>query len=81
MLDILNIVFPAFVVISIGYALGKYAKIDISTLVTLSLYLGVPSLTFSSILSQDIVLNDAIKIWVSAIAIMFGCGIFAFLVL
>lgn len=80
MLDILNIVLPTFIVILIGFLLGKKTRLDASALVEVSFYVGLPALAFTSMLDKDIVLLDAGKIWASSIIIMFGCGIIAFIV-
>jgi malate permease and related proteins len=78
--EILNVVLPTFITIVIGYILGKTVKIQISGVVDIVFYLGLPALAFTSILSQQIVFLDALKIWLSAILVMAGCGAIAWLV-
>ena len=80
MLDILNIVLPVFVVIFIGYAFGKMTKMDISPVIDITLYVGVPALVIISMLDKEIVLLDAGKIWAASLIILFGCGIVAWIV-
>jgi malate permease and related proteins len=80
MTEILNIIVPTFFAIFVGYMVGKLSKIDMSPLVDITLYIGVPALTFVSLLSRQIVLLDAAKIWVSSLMIMLGCGLAAWLV-
>ncbi|MBM2824395.1 MAG: hypothetical protein HW402_59 [Dehalococcoidales bacterium] len=80
MSDILNIVLPTFLVILIGYIFGRTRKLDISPVVDVAFYLGLPAVAFVSILDKKIVLLDATKVWASAIIIMLGCGIIAWLV-
>ncbi len=75
MVDLLNILVPTFSVILIGYILGKTTKIDMSAIVDVLFYVGLPALTFVSMLDKKIVLLDATKIWASALIIMLGCGI------
>jgi len=77
MLDILNIVLPTFIVILIGYLLGKLTRINISGIIDIVFYIGVPALAFTSMLDKKIVLLDAAKVWGAVIIIIFGCGIVA----
>ncbi|MFC1897162.1 AEC family transporter [Chloroflexota bacterium] len=80
MINLLNVLMPTFVVILIGYLFGKIAKINMSAMVEVSFYVGLPALTFVSMTNTKIVLLDATKIWASALIIMFGCWIVAWLV-
>lgn len=80
MVDILNIVLPTFIVIFIGYIFGKITKLDMSALVDIVIYVGLPALTFVSMLDKKVVLFDATKVWAAAITIMFGCGISAWII-
>jgi hypothetical protein len=80
MLDILNIILPAFVAIFIGYILGKITKMDMSVVVEVVFYVGLPALAFVSILDKNIFLLDATKVWAAAIMIVFGCGITAWII-
>jgi hypothetical protein len=80
MVDLLNIILPTFIVIFIGYLLGKITKIDMSAIVNVVFYVGLPSLAFVSMLDKKIVLLDAAKIWAAALIIAFGCGTVAWIV-
>ena len=81
MTSILNIVLPAFVVILIGFLIGKRRKTaNMSVLVDIAFDISGPAITFVSMLDRKIVLLDAGKIWASALLIMFGCGIVAWIV-
>jgi hypothetical protein len=80
MLDILNIVLPTFIVILIGYLLGKKTGLNVNSLVEVSFWVGLPALAFTSMLDKDIVLMDAGKVWASSIMIMLGCGVTGFIV-
>ncbi|MFC2021278.1 AEC family transporter [Chloroflexota bacterium] len=80
MIDILNIVLPPFIIIFIGYLLGKITKMDMSSVVNIVFYIGLPALAFTSVIDKEIVLLDAAKVWTSAIIIFFGCGIVAWIV-
>jgi malate permease and related proteins len=78
--EILKVILPTFIAILIGYVLGKTIKIDMSGVVDLVFYLGLPALAFVSILSQSIVLMDAAKIWASGLIVSLGCGIIGWLI-
>jgi predicted permease len=78
--NVLNIVLPTFIVVLIGYILGKTTRINMSSIVDVVLYVGLPALAFVSMLSRDIVLLDASKVWASVMLITFGCGIVAWIV-
>ncbi|MAH38911.1 MAG: hypothetical protein CL873_00010 [Dehalococcoidales bacterium] len=80
MLNIATIVIPTFFIILIGYIFGKKTKADISSLIDIGFYIGVPALVFVSMLDKQIVLLDAGKVWAAAILITFGCGIVAWIV-
>jgi malate permease and related proteins len=72
--EILRVVLPTFITILIGYILGKTIKIDMSGVVDIVFYVGLPALAFVSILSQNIVLIDAAKVWASGLIVTIGCG-------
>jgi predicted permease len=72
--EILNVVLPTFITIVIGYAIGKLIKIDMTGVVDIIFYVGLPALAFVSILSQQILFLDAVKVWAAALMVTFGCG-------
>jgi predicted permease len=78
-LDILNIVLPTFIIIFIGYILGKITKADFAPVVNIALYVGAPAIVLTSLINNPIILLDAIKIWIASLTIMLGCGIVAYL--
>ena len=80
MVNVLTTVLPAFIVILIGYIFGKIKKVDMSAVVDISIYIALPALAFTSMLEKQIILKDALNIWASALIIMFGCGIVAWIV-
>ncbi|MFH1651645.1 MAG: AEC family transporter [Chloroflexota bacterium] len=77
---IMDIVLPTFLVILVGYFLGKKTKFQMATVVDLTLYLGSPAIAFVSLLNRKIVLIDAAKMWAAAVVIMAGCGIAAWII-
>jgi malate permease and related proteins len=78
--EILRVVLPTFIAIVIGYVLGKTIKINMSGVVDIVFYIGLPALAFVSILSQQIVLMDAAKVWASNLMVTLGCGLIGWLV-
>jgi predicted permease len=80
LVDILNIMLPTFIVILIGYIFGKITRMDMSAVVNVVLYVGLPALAFVSMLDKKIVLLDAAKVWAAALIIIFGCGVVAWIV-
>jgi predicted permease len=80
MLDILNIVLPTFIVIFIGFALGKVKKLDMSAVVEVLFWIGIPCLAFTAMMSKEIVLLEASKVWAGALLVMAGTGLVAWLV-
>lgn len=76
----MNIVLPTFIVILIGYLMSRIGRFDIRPIVEVVFYVGLPSLAFTSVIDKTIVLLDATKVWASALTIMFGCGLIAWLV-
>jgi predicted permease len=77
MLNILNIVLPTFIVIIIGFVLGKVKRLDMSAVVELLFWVGIPVLAFTAMTSKNIVLLDASKIWLSALIVMAGTALIA----
>ena len=75
--EILNVVLPTFIAILVGYVIGRTIKIDLTGVIDIVFYVGLPALAFVSILSQQIVLLDAAKVWASALIVTFGCGAIA----
>lgn len=78
--DVLNVILPTFITILIGYILGKLVKIDMTGVVDVIFYVGLPALAFTSIIRQQIFLIEAAKIWASALIVTFGCGIIGWLI-
>jgi len=80
MFHVLNIVLPTFLVILVGYLLGRVKKLDMSVVVDILFYIGMPALAFTAMISKQIVLLDASRVWASAILIIAGTGLAALIV-
>jgi malate permease and related proteins len=78
--EILNVILPTFITIVIGYLAGKFVKIEMNGVVDVVFYIGLPALAFVSILSQQIILLDAAKVWGAALVVTFGCGVLGWLI-
>jgi predicted permease len=79
MLDLLNVLLPTFTAIAVGFFIGKFSKINLNGLVDLLFYVGVPALAFASMMDKETVLSDATKVWASALFVILGCGIAAWI--
>jgi predicted permease len=77
---IIDIIAPAFFTIFIGFALGKWLKLNLSPVVDLALYVSTPALVFISLLQKDIVLANAARIWSAGLITSAGCIIAALIV-
>ncbi len=80
MLNILNIVLPTFIVILVGFLLGRVKQLDMSVVVEVLYWIGIPALAFTAMISKQIVLLEASKVWASALLIMAGTGAVAWTV-
>lgn len=72
--DIINVILPTFFTILVGFAIGKLLRFDVKTIIDVVFYTGLPALTFTSILNQNIVILEAAKIWGAAILVSIGCA-------
>jgi predicted permease len=78
--EILNVILPTFITILIGYVIGKFIRLDVTGIIDIVFYVGLPALAFVSILNQQIVLLDALKIWASVVIVSLGCGAIGWIV-
>ena len=78
--DVLNVVLPTFITIIIGYVVGRLVKIDMSGVIDIIFWVGLPALAFTSILSHQIVLIEAAQIFAADVIVTFGCGLLAWLI-
>jgi predicted permease len=77
---IIDIVLPTFIVIFIGYLIGRFTRISISPVVDISLFVGIPALVIASLVNKEIVLVSAAKVWAASLAIQLGVLAVAWLV-
>ena len=74
-------VLPAFLIILLGYAIGKVKKFDIQSFVDLIVYIAGPCLIFASISRSDINLTDFTTLAGAALAIILVMALIVFIVL
>lgn len=80
MQEIASIVAPTFFAIALGYVFGRFSRLSSAVLVDLALYIAIPCLVITSMLSTPIVLSVAAKLWASSLLIMGGTFVLARLV-
>jgi malate permease and related proteins len=56
---LLAVVVPAFLVIGVGYGLGRAFRLDLASLNRLALYAAVPALVFTSLATTDVAFEEA----------------------
>ena len=67
-------VVPVFVLITIGFCFARLKKISLVTITELIVYLGTPSLVFTSLASRPIFLNDILILAAGVLLIFTGVG-------
>jgi len=72
-------VLPIFLIIAVGYAIGKLKKVDVQPFVDLIVYIAGPCLIFASVARSDINLTDFSTIAGAALAIVLILTSVAFL--
>ncbi len=61
---------PVFLIVLVGYLIGKYKKVNVEPFVNLIVYISGPALIFSSITKSDINLTDFLTMALSAIGVI-----------
>jgi len=77
---IFQTVIPVFLIILVGFIIGKYKKINIQPLIDLIVYIAGPCLIFSSISKSDISLIDFTTIALAAVTIILIMAFIVFLI-
>lgn len=72
---IFEVVFPVFFIIGIGFTVGRFLKIDLTSITKLILYVLAPSLVFSSLSNKVIDPVDLGKIFFSVLGIISIMGV------
>lgn len=80
MTELLSVVLPTFLIIFIGFMFGKIRKPDLSIVSDIVIYIALPALAITSMLDKKIVLANAARIWGSAVFVIIGVGVIAFII-
>ncbi len=80
MTELLSVVLPTFLIIFIGFIFGKIRKPDLSIVSDIVIYIALPALAITSMLDKKIVLANAARIWGSAVFVIIGVGVIAFII-
>ena len=80
MTELLSVVLPTFLIIFIGFMFGKIRKPDLSIVSEIVIYIALPALAITSMLDKKIVLANAARIWGSAVFVIIGVGVIAFII-
>ena len=78
--SLVETVIPIFSIILVGYAIGKFKKVDIQAFVDLIVYVAGPCLIFASISRSDINLTDFTTIASAALAIILIMALATYLI-
>ncbi|MBW7957734.1 MAG: AEC family transporter [Deltaproteobacteria bacterium] len=78
---VLSIVFPVFSIIGLGYLFASFRKISLEPIIDVLLYLTIPALVVSSLSHKKLVIADLAVVSLSALVVVLGTGVLAFLYL
>ncbi len=65
-------VIPVFILIAIAFVFARFRKIDLASITDIVVYLGTPSLVFSSLAGKPLFLNDIVTLLIG-ILVIFAC--------
>ena len=78
---ILEIVIPVFLIVLVGFMVGKYKRIDTKPFIDLIVYIAGPSLIITSMSKSDINLSDFLFISISATLVVLVSFLLVFFIL
>jgi predicted permease len=78
--QIVNIIGPTFFAVMVGYLFGRLTKANMAALIDVAVYVAVPALAFYSMVTSEIVIGEAVKVWAACLIIMAGTLVAALLV-
>jgi hypothetical protein len=81
LLKTLEVAFPVFAIIAIGYVFARLRKIDLRAVIDLLLYITIPALVISSLSRKPLETELVVTVAVSACAVVAATGVVAFLYL
>jgi hypothetical protein len=75
-LTVIEVVFPVFSIIVLGYLLARIKRLDIPTISEIMVYTSSPCLIFSSIAKREMILSEWLVMGGASVAIVLGtCGL------
>jgi malate permease and related proteins len=77
MQDIAAIVLPTFFAIALGYLFGRVSRLSSAVLIDVAMYVAIPCLVITSMLSTPIVMSEAVELWASSLLILGGTFVVA----
>lgn len=80
-IKVLSVVFPVFCIIGLGYAFARFKKISLEPIIEVLLYLTIPALVISSLSRKKLVIDDLAIVSLSAVLVILGTGLLAFIYL
>ncbi|MFH1684111.1 MAG: AEC family transporter [Candidatus Margulisiibacteriota bacterium] len=79
-LEIIKIITPIVIMTLFGYIFGRLRKIDLKTLADLVIYVSAPALTLTQLSMQRMNAQEIMGISASAVFVILGCGLIAYLI-
>lgn len=73
----ISIVTPTFFVIALGFLFGRFGRTTAAALVDVALYIAIPCLVITSMLSNPIVIREAARMWIACLLVMVGTFVIA----
>ncbi|MCC6501859.1 MAG: AEC family transporter [Deltaproteobacteria bacterium] len=81
LLKAIEVVFPVFCIIGLGYLFARFKKISLEPIIEVLLYLTIPALVISSLLRKKLVVTDLAVVSLSALIVILGTGLLAYVYL
>src|SRR3972149_5212038 len=80
-LKVLEVVFPVYFIIGLGYLFARFRKLSLEPIIEVLLYLTIPALVISSLSKKKLVMTDLAVVSLSALIVILGTGLLAYIYL
>jgi predicted permease len=77
MQEIMAIVLPTFFTVALGYLFSRVTRLSSAVLIDVAMYIAIPCLVVTSMLSTPIVMSEAVELWASSLLVMGGTFVVA----
>jgi predicted permease len=77
--EILKVIAPIIIITGVGYVFSRLKKINIKTLADFIIYISTPALALTLLSKQQIILKEISTIILSAVLVILGTGLVAYL--